>query len=326
MILLYILLIVAVPAVGIFLGLLYKGVDRILVARMQGRVGPPVTQPFRDIKKLMSKESIVPENAVKWLFNLMPVFALASTIAILFYIPLGMTPVLEGYGDLILVLYLLIFPSLALVIGGFASSSPYASIGGQREMIKMISYEFPLAIATISIAWLLYSFNVSDVFSFAVISGNPLWNFAGPLGFAGLLMIFLSLIFVISGELGRVPFDVSEADSEIAGGVLAEYSGRNLALFQLADAVKTIAMASIVIALFLPYGISGFLGFSGTAALAADFVFYMIKLLCIIFIGSTFTRAATGRLGISQVVTVYWKYTSIISLTGLLLIMADMVL
>ena len=115
-----VLLVAIVSVGGIVLGLLYKGIDIILAARIQGRVGPPITQPFRDVKKLLVKESIVPENAVKWLFNLMPGLALISAIAILLYLPLGTTPVLEGYGDLILVLYLLIFPSLALVIGGFA--------------------------------------------------------------------------------------------------------------------------------------------------------------------------------------------------------------
>jgi len=126
--------------------------------------------------------------------------------------------------------------------------------------------------------------------------------------------------------LGRVPFDVSEADSEIAGGVFVEYSGRNLALFYLADAVKTIAVASLMIALFLPCGISGLFGFSGMAALATDFIFYMVKLFCIIFISSTLIRVVTGRLRINQIVTAYWKYPVMASLFGLLLIIIDKIL
>jgi len=321
-----VLLVVVISLFAIVMGLLYKGIDRIFTARMQSRVGPPVIQPFRDVRKLLVKESIVPENAVKWLFNLMPVLALISVIMILPYVPMGMAPLLETHGDLILVLYLLIFPSLALMIGGFASSSPYAAVGGQREMVKMMGYEFPLVMAAISVAWLLRSSGISNVFSLAVISGNPVWALAGPIGCAGLIMIFLSMLSVIPGELGRAPFDVSEADSEIAGGILLEYSGRNLALFYLADAVKTIAVASVVIALFLPYGISGFFGLSGMAALAADFIFYLAKLLCIVFIGLSFIGVVSGRLRISQVVPVYWKYPVMVSLTGLLLIAVDTVL
>jgi len=222
-----ILLVPLVAVFGVYLGFLYQGIDRILVARMQSRVGPPITQPYRDFKKLMVKDNIVPKNAVKWIFNLMPLVALSTTLIILLYIPLGgVGPVLEGHGDLILVLYLLIFPALALILGGFSSGSHYATIGAQREMIVLMSYEFPLAIISISIAWLISSLNHGlNAFSFSVISNNVIWGLVGPVGFVGLILLFLVLLFVMQGELGRTPFDVAKAGTEIAGGVLAAYSG-----------------------------------------------------------------------------------------------------
>jgi len=73
----------------IIFGLLYKGIDRKLAAHMQARVGPPIRQPFWDVIKLFSKENIVPEQAVGWLFNLAPVIALASSITIMLYLPIG---------------------------------------------------------------------------------------------------------------------------------------------------------------------------------------------------------------------------------------------
>jgi len=323
-----ILLIPVVAAAGIILGLLYKGIDRVLAARMQARVGPPVTQPFRDVKKLLIKENIVPENAVKWLFNLMPVIALSASIVILLYLPLGgMGPVLHGHGDLILVLYMLIFPSLALVLGGFASGSPYATVGAQREMVTMLSYEFPLAITAVSIAWLLSIANPGlAVFSLGIISGNPVWSLVGPAGFAGLALLFVTLLLVMPGELGSVPFDVAEAETEIAAGVLVEYSGRNLALFYLADAVKTIVLGAIVIALFLPWGISGPLGLPGMMGTLADGLFFLVKLFGVIFAGSIFIRVAVARLRITQVVKAYLGYATLIALIGLLLISIDIVL
>jgi formate hydrogenlyase subunit 4 len=323
-----ILLIPVVAAVGIFLGLFYKGVDRILAARMQARVGPPVTQPFRDVKKLMLKENIVPKNAVKWLFNLMPLMALAVSIIILLYMPLfGLAPILEGYGDLILVLYLMIFPSLALVLGGFASGSPYATVGAQREMVSMLSYEFPWAITAVSITWLLSTANPGlAVFSLSVISANPAWGLAGPLGMAGLAILFIVSLFVMPGEVDLTPFDVAEAETEIAGGVLVEYSGRNLALFYMAEAVKMLAFASLIITLFLPYGVSEILNLFGASAIIADALFYLIKLFIIIFIGSIFTRVALARLRITQVVKVYWGYMTFMALCGLVLITIDAIL
>ena len=99
---------IGLAAFGIIFGLLYKGIDRKLSAHMQGRIGPPIRQPFRDVVKLFTKENIVPENSISWIFNLAPLVGLIATISILFYIPLGgFEPLLSTKGDLILILYLL---------------------------------------------------------------------------------------------------------------------------------------------------------------------------------------------------------------------------
>ncbi len=319
------LLIPVIAIVGIILGILFKGIDRILAARMQARVGPPLIQPWLDVKKLLMKENIVPKNAVKWLFNLMPIAALAASITLLFYIPLfGFPALLEGQGDLILVLYLLTIPSLALVLGGFASGSVYAAIGAQREMVTMLGYEFPLAIIVVGIAWLLSNINpVWKAFSLAVISANPVWGLVGPVGFLGLAILFIVLLAVMPAELSKIPFDSAEAETEISGGVLAEYSGRNLALFYLADAVKTIAMSALVVAIFLPWNISALVQIDASAAILANALFFILKLFIVMFVGSTFVRVSIPRLRITQIVKVYWGYATMAAAFGLLLIAVD---
>ncbi|OYT26786.1 MAG: formate hydrogenlyase subunit 4 [Candidatus Altiarchaeales archaeon ex4484_96] len=312
-----------IPVAGIvalLIGLFYAGLDRIIAARMQERVGPPITQPLLDVAKLMIKQNIVPEHSTGWLFNLMPIVCLASTLAILFYLPFGgYAPLLGEHGDLILVLYMLIIPALAMVLGGFSSGSPYATVGAQRKMVLMMSYEFPLAISVISIAWLLTVSNIADPFSLQSITKNPVWGLVGPLGLVGLILQLLVLLFVIPGELGRIPFDVHEATSEIAGGLLVEYSGRNLALFYLADAVKVVVFTSVIIALFFPYGV----GLSGWWGVLADAVFYFVKLFVLMFFCSTLIRVAMSRFKITQVVYAYWIPAIIVSLTGLLLVLVD---
>ncbi len=323
------MLIPGFAAVGIILGLFYKGIDRRLAARMQARVGPPLRQPFIDVKKLLMKENIVPKNAVAWIFNLMPVVALASSLLLLLYVPLFGISLLGGYGDLIVILYLLIFPSLALVIGGFASSSPYATVGAQREMIAMLSYEFPLAIAIISIAWLMsMSGGMEAAFDIGAVSWANVWTLVGPVGASGLFLLFIVLIFVTTGELGIIPVDAAEAETEIAGGLLVEYSGRNLALFYLASAVKMVVMGSLVIALFLPFDLSAFVLTSGYPVfwMAANGLFFLFKLFVVVFLSSTFIRVALARFRITQVVKVYWGYTTLIALLGLLLVSADVLL
>ncbi|HNQ25168.1 MAG TPA: NADH-quinone oxidoreductase subunit H [Methanoregulaceae archaeon] len=318
---------VLVAVFSIIIGLLLMGFDRIVAARMQARIGPPLTQPFIDIRKLLAKENVVPENAIPWLFNLAPVIALASAITILFYLPIaGFAPVLSGGGDLILVMYLLTLPALALVAGGFASGSPYATVGAQREMVTMIAYEFPLAIVVIAIAWRLAAAGISLPFSLATIQANPVWGLVGPLGAMGLLILLFVLLIVTPAELSRVPFDTPEAETELAGGILVEYSGKNLALFSLTQGVKTVAMASLVVALFFPYRLSAFLGIAGIPAAVADILFFIILITIVAFLSVSLVRVSMARFRINQVISVYWIYLAIAGLAGLVLVITDQII
>jgi formate hydrogenlyase subunit 4 len=309
---------------GIFIGLLYKGIDRKLSAHMQGRIGPPLRQPFRDVIKLFAKENVVPENAIPWIFNLAPLLGLVATISILSYLPLGgFAPLLLSNGDLILILYLLIVPSLAMVIGGFSSGSPYATVGAQREMATMIAYEFPLAIIIISIAWRLNMIGTTNVFALSSIVANPVWNIAGPLGFIGFIILLIVLLIVTPAELSKIPFDSPEAETEIAGGLLTEYSGRNLAMFYLTDGVKTVVMASLIVSLFFPYNLSPLLALNSYSAYLIDIIFYLFKVLLVILFSVTLIRIGIARLKIDQIVYTYWVPLTLLSLVGLICIMWD---
>lgn len=318
----------AISLIMLVAGLLFKGFDRKLAARMQARVGPPIIQPFRDVKKLLLKENIVPDTAIGWLFNLMPLIALGSTLTIFFYVPIGsISPILSEHGDLILILYLLIIPAIALVIGGFSSGSPYAVVGAQREMVMMMSYEFPLATAAIAIAWKMSTqSSMAEAFSLTAIASTPVWGLVGPIGFVGCIILLLVLLLIIPAELSKVPFDAPEAETEIAAGLLTEYSGRNLMLFYLTDATKTMALAAIVVALFFPYNISTILGLSDLMAVLSDACFFFAKVFLLIFLGVTFIRVAVPRLKITQIVEVYWVILTLISFLGLFLVMFDSVI
>ena len=325
---------------GIIFGLFYKGIDRKISARMQGRIGPPLRQPFRDVAKLFTKENIVPENAIPWVFHLAPLAGLVGTISILLYLPIGgFQPLAAGaisingtpiiLGDLILILYLLMIPSLALVIGGFASGSPYATVGAQREMATMIAYEFPLAIIIITIAWKLANYTnalgvgTANTFALSTITTYPAWDLVGPLGFIGLIILLIVLIIVTPAELSKIPFDAPEAETEIGGGLLVEYSGRNLAMFYLMDSVKTIVMASIIVALFFPYNLSPVFGLENYPAFAVDIIFFLVKVLIIVIFSVTLIRVAVARLKIDQIVYTYWVPLTLMALVGLICIMWD---
>jgi NADH-quinone oxidoreductase subunit H len=314
--------------IGGAFGMLYRGIDRKLVAHMQGRVGPPIVQPFRDVRKLLMKENIIPEGAISWLFNAAPFLALISTGSLLLFIPLFGQPALLGtYGDVILVLYLLIIPSLAFVLGGFASSSPYATVGAQREMIIMMSYEAPLAVVALGIAWRISHVTATNPFLMSTITEYPIWSLLGPVGVIGALLMLFTLIVVTVGEAAKVPFDIAEAETEIAGGLLVEYSGRNLSLFYLSDVIKAFAMSSLVVALFIPYNLSPALGITSTVGGGIiDGLFFLVKVFVVMFFSISLIRAGMARFKISQASTVYVLAMTAVALVGLLLVWADFVI
>jgi len=301
------------------LGLLYKGVDRKVHAQMQWRVGPPILQPFYDVRKLLTKQNLVPENSIKLIFHIAPILAFASPLLALLYIPFGnMEPLFEGYGDMIIVIYLLSAPPLALSIGGFSSGSPYATIGSQREVVAMIAYELPLAVTIATVAWLMGE-NVTG-FSLATIAANPVWGLVGPIGIVGLILLLVVFLIVVPAEAAKVPFDIAEAETELAEGCLAEYSGRNLALFYMGDAVKTIALSALVVVIFFPYNLSPLLGVSGILAFTADAIFFILKILAFMLISITFVRTAFARIKVDQFSRLFMGIISTMSVIGLVLV------
>ncbi len=315
----------------ILLGLLYKGIDRKLAARFQSRVGPPIRQPFRDVAKLFMKETITPDNAVPWIFHAMPLIAFAASLTLILYIPIGpFAPVLGNYGDLILVVYLLAIPSLAMAVGGFSSGSPIATIGAQREMVLMMSYEFPLAIVVLSLAWLSSTNGIGEAFLLSTYTANPVWNMAGLIGGIGLIFLLASIFVILPSELSKLPFDIPEAETELAGGVLAEYSGRDMAMFYLTDAVKCFVLSSLVVALFFPYNLSPWLASLGiqmpaimgvpVVAYTVDFLFFLFKVFLVMFFAITFVRVSLARLKIDKASYIYLVPTTIIAIIGMIFI------
>jgi len=191
----------------------------------------------------------------------------------------------------------------------------------------MMSYELPLVTTIIAVGWRLSrAYPELNIFSLAVINAHPIWGLVGPLGFLGTILLFITLAIVTPGELSKIPFDAPEADTELAGGLLVEYSGRNLALFTLADAVKTVVMASLTVILFFPYNIAHLFSLGGIFATIIDLLFFLIKLFLVIFAEVTFIRVAAARLKIDQVSFAYWVPLALLGLLGLALIFLDTII
>ncbi len=326
---------IAMVVFGIFISLLFKGFDRRFAAYYQSRIGPPILQPFYDLRKLMMKQNIVPENAVKWIFNGAPLLALVSSIVLVFYMwtpyfagMFGLHPFFYNITDVIFVLYMLMIPAIAMIVGGFSSGSPYASIGSQREVVILISTELPLAIIAVAFGWRMNLMGLSSPFSINTIAQNPIWAGMGPLGIIGVILLLLPLIAVIPAELAKIPFDQAEAETEIAEGLLAEYSGRNLAFFQVAEGAKALALTSLVTIMFIPWGIADIFGSrvligSFDLTILLDVLLFFLKTGLIYFISVITVRVGFARLKIQQVSRIFMIALSALALAGFILLKLD---
>jgi len=226
-------------------GLLASWVDRKVTARLQWRVGPPWYQNFADIVKLWGKETIVPEGA-KWTFLLAPYLGFLSLALVATILGRALIWPQESFGaDIIVVLYLLTIPAVSLIIGAASSRNPLASVGASREMKLVLSYELPFILSIIAVVIKSGgAIRLGEILNYQAVFNSNIASLSGALA-------FIVAIFCALGRLGLGPFEISEAEQEIMGGVLIEYSGIGLAIFKLNKALLFYVMPVFLTVLFL---------------------------------------------------------------------------
>lgn len=298
---------------GVFalcLGLLLKGIDRKALARLQRRVGPPIAQPFFDIVKLGRKETILPATGHTLMFRFAPILGFMGMMVAAMVMPVpGVWNGAEGLGDMLMMLYLLPMPALALMLAGSSSSSPYGAIGGSREMILMFAYEIPLLVVLLTVAFKvgLATGGVAE-FSFAKIVDYQLQN--GSFLFDWTMFpAFVAFLLFIPGTLGTVPFDLAEAETEVLEGPLLEYSGPSLAMFHLGGALKLVVVMALGVVLFFPGTIAG--------GWIVNLVWFAVKCMLLMLFSVTLVRAAMGRLRTDQTFKFYLKYPATLAYVSL---------
>jgi NADH-quinone oxidoreductase subunit H len=301
----YILIFPGFLFVSVF-GLAAEYIDRKLCAKLQNRVGPPWFQPFADLVKLIAKQTILPADADLTVFRLMPVVALTSAVTALLYIPLWKAQALFSFqGDVIVVLYLLTIPTLTFFLGGWYSRSVFSMIGAARSITQLFAYEIPLFLSILAPALLANTWSLSEMTVF--YGQHPLY---GLFNFAGFWISLTALL----GKLEKVPFDIPEAETEIVAGSFTEYSGRLLAFFRIAIDIEMVVGASLLAAVFLPYGLN--------LGPIVGFVLYLLKVLLVVALLSL-SRTVFARLRIDQMIDFCWKYVAPVAFAQLL---ADLIL
>jgi len=211
------------------LGGLLAGVDRKLSARMQGRFGPPVLQPFYDVMKLLQKEEMIVNNFQNfYIYNFL--FFIIFTGALFF---LG--------DDLLLVIFALTLASIFLVLAAYATNSPYSSIGAERELLQMMAYEPMMLMVAVGIYLATGTFMIKDIAVFE----KPLIIY--------LPGIFAGFLFILTIKFRKSPFDLSmshHAHQEIVKGLTTEFTGRTLAAIEVAHWYENVYLLGFVYLFF----------------------------------------------------------------------------
>ena len=293
---------------GLFLSLtiivlLLVWLERKVLARIQMRMGPMrvgfhgALQPIADAIKLISKEDILPAWADKLVYWFAPIVVFVPAFLLWVTIPFGKNMVIRSL-DLGLFFFVAIsvLSVLGLIMAGWGSANKYAVLGGLRAAGQLMSYEIPLIMAILTIAILSQSLNLVEI----VDKQSQIPNiFIQPLGL---------VLFFIAGlaELGRTPFDIHHAESEVVGGPFVEYSGAHWSVFFLAEYINTFTISILTVLLFLGGWHWPNIPFSGNLQTILSVFVVLIKTILVVSV-IFWIRATYPRLRIDQLMSFGWK-------------------
>jgi len=293
-------------------------VERKLAGRIQDRFGPNragpygIFQSFADIIKIFTKEYVTPTGAEKGLFNIAPVLAMASVLAIWAVFPFAMNVV--GADVHVGVLYIVAvgaFGILAILMAGWSSNNRYALLGASRSVAMLISYEIPMVVSLLVPVLLAHSMKLSII----VEAQQPWFIFVAPLA---------ALIFLISSmaEIGKAPFDLLEAESELVAGYHTEYSGMKFGMFYVAEFLHQFTVGALITIFFLG-------GWSGPFAVQWPIlgVVYFYAKSFIVYVVISWIRLSLPRIRIDEMLNLNWRFLIPVSFVNLVAVaIADRVM
>jgi NADH-quinone oxidoreductase subunit H len=265
------------------LGFFYLWIGRKLMARLQGRRGPPFYQPFFDFIKLLGKDTVIPAGANRRLFCALPLISLAATILGLVIVPVPGSALGSFPGDIVLLLYLLEVPVLCDVLAGYVSRSIYGQVSAMREAVMSLGYNLPFLAAVIAMAQTAGSFRLGALQSV-------------PFGAVACLAV-IAFLLAMPARLKSNPFSAADAEQEIVAGAHIEYNGAPLAMFELSHACEVFLFFDVFFVLFLPR-------LSNPIADAALYLAVSLGLTAL----ATLIAAMTARFTVKRAFQFYWRW------------------
>jgi NADH-quinone oxidoreductase subunit H len=286
-------------------------VERKVAARVQDRFGPNrigpwgIFQTIADMIKIFTKEHITPAGVDLIPFTIAPVLAVAAVLTIWAIIPFSIT--FYGTNLNVGVLFVAAVGSLGemgVILAGWGSNNKYAMLGAFRAVAQLISYSLPMMASLLVPVMLAGSMGMNDI-----VKGQEVWFvFISPV---------MALIFFITciAEVGRAPFDLVEAESELVAGFNIEYSGLKFGMFYVADFLHAFTTALLFATLFL----GGWRGPYAEQYPLLGFFYYFIKTFIVYFL-TVLIRVSFPRFRIDQMMDINWKLLTPLSLVTLILV------
>ncbi len=281
--------IIGVSLLNLFMALglspLFEGVARKLKALVHSRIGPPVIQPYYDLLKLMGKEDIQPRGMHFARIVVWVCFAGIATAALFVPMGTGKAP-LGAAGDSVFFIYIVTFVAAGLIMTAAASGNPFAFIGASREMMLQLTVEPVLVIALVTAALNARSFGIGDMVVWYHFHGFSM----------SMLIVTVPLFLALQAQVGKLPFDMAEAETEIAGGLFIEQSGPTYALLRWTMMAKQMIIASLFVQVFVPW--------PKTEHLIWDALIHLAKVLALVVL-IALIDVVNPRLRIDQAVKYY---------------------
>ncbi len=279
-------------------GMFYGGLRRKITARVQNRVGPPVYQNFLDLMKLQGKQTNIAHG---FMGHMAPMWIIIAAMTVLMFIPVLHNGLwfdnLTFKGDLIFILYMMVFGSLGMALGAGQSGNPNSAIGVTRGLSLMVGYEIPFVLSLVSIMIQFHTTSIQDLMAYQYETGR--WIILeNPFAFLAALLSSL-------GMFRYSPFDIVGAPAELASGPVSEFGGKYLGTMMTGGSVFAFIKLVLIVDLFLGgAGNTQLVGFTGTLIglgelLLKTFLLYMIP----VFVGLVSPRFRT-----EQAIRFFWKW------------------
>jgi len=282
------------PFIAFVIGIILMGLFRKIMARIQRRYGPPLLQPLIDIIRFFSQRTVSHGK----IFSFGVILALAGSLVVLLFIPFGKICPLCGSGDLLLILYLMLFTPISIALSGGEGANPNISIGVSRKLMLSLGYEVPFLMIILSVMSFYKTTSLVEIIKYQQNYHWAILNF--PLVIPG-----IAYILILPAMMGVRPFDVASAPQEIASGPVVEYGGKFLGLNHIEHAIHMFIGIALFIDLFLGGG--------------PNIGFFLVEMFIVFFI-AVFINAMFPRYRVDQAIKYLWRWPSLLAFIGLVLV------